>query len=149
MRVTSKLDWIFEPIERDLCNDAIVSWWEKRRLFYNLFCIAMGIVSLVFYHIFWACSGLLDAADDIIEPMLLPVLVIGAPLCWNLGFVLGPLIQILIPKSRPGIRKRMGPILLKSGIVFSVVVFAMPVVDAGLAFFLRDSIHGHSLSNYR
>jgi hypothetical protein len=143
MPFLKSLAWIYEPLGSDLTINQIVDWWEKRRLAYNLFCLGVGIVSLLSYYFIWSSLGHLDPSEDVIEPLVLPLIVIGAPIAWNLLFLLGPVFHICVPKTSPKLCRKAGPLMLMIGFVFSFFILILPAADAGGGFIFLNHSRGH------
>jgi hypothetical protein len=100
---------------------AILGWWEKRRLFYNLAVGAAGSVSFV----------VMSVVDSILkgDPHWVPwpfvvLFGIGA----NVMYCLGPTIEILIDKIWGRTVLPVGPGLYRMGLTFSVGLALFPCV---------------------
>jgi hypothetical protein len=114
----------------------IVRWWERRRLHFNLYVGAIGVITWLLLLI--AGSSLVKPGEDFAEPFTMlfgPILyAIVANICYTAGWI----VDTLAFRGRP----RVG--LYKNGVILSVVLTALPGAWA-LAAGLTTSIIGHKL----
>jgi len=114
----------------------IVRWWEARRLHFNVYVGVVGIVA--WFLVLIAGSAAVKPGEDFEEPLAMifgPVIyAMIANACYTLGWIA----DVLSSQSRP----RVG--LYKAGVVFSVVLTALPGVWAVVAW-LMTLITGHKL----
>ena len=125
---------LFEPLGDECGSKQISRWWADRRAAYNLIVAAFGVLSLLAYLYFWSASNLLTDSEDIVEPMLYPVLVFVFPIGWNACYCLGSITQSMIPIEKASLRRKSGPALLKLGLVFSMFLLSIPTIDASCAW---------------
>ena len=115
----------------------VVRWWESRRLRFNLYVGAVGLVT--WFLVMVAGSAAVKPGVDFEEPiaMIFGPFVYGfmANLCYTLGWV----VDIF---EFHGAARRAA--LYKRGVVFSVVLTALPGVWAVVAW-LTTLITGHKL----
>lgn len=98
-------------------------WWEKRRIFYNLFLFALGLPSLVLFFLFAEASGVLASGEDAVEPMALFL----TPFAANFAYTFGWIMELCVRDgSRPG--ELAGPRILRFGLGFSTVVVLLPTL---------------------
>jgi hypothetical protein len=124
--VTSITEFLF-PAPASRATGAIIRWWEKRRLVYNLAVGAAGSVSFV----------VMSIVDSILEgdPHLVPwpfVVLFG--LGANLMYCLGPALEILIDKVWGRTVLPAGPSLYRMGLTFSVGLALFPTLIMMIAF---------------
>lgn len=114
----------------------IIAWWESRRFRFNVYVGIIGAVSWLLVLV--AGSAAVSAGVDFEEPimMLIGPLIFG--LLANICYTLGWLVDTISYRSTPRTR------LYKVGIVFSVVVTALPGVWAVVAW-LMTVITGRKL----
>ena len=114
----------------------IVRWWESRRLRFNFYVGAVGVVTWLLVMI--AGSAAVKPGEDFEEPLAMIfgpfVYAFLANVCYTLGWIT----DTVSSQSRP----RVG--LYKAGVVFSVVLTALPGVWAVVAW-LMTLITGHKL----
>lgn len=116
--------WFFSRPLKPLSWLGIVAWWEIRRVPYNLIVGAIGIISLFLFFVFISLSHELKPGEDAIEPMALFM----APIAVNICFTSGWIVELLLNAVRSKGSSPVGPILLKLGVVFSVVIALVPSV---------------------
>ena len=114
----------------------IVRWWEARRLHFNVYVGVVGVIT--WFLVLIAGSAAVKPGEDFEEPLAMifgPVMyAIIANACYTLGWIT----DTLSSQSRP----RVG--LYKAGVVFSVVLTALPGAWAVVAW-LMTLITGHKL----
>jgi hypothetical protein len=114
----------------------IVRWWEARRLRFNFYVGAVGVVTWLLVMI--AGSAAVKPGEDFEEPLAMIfgpfVYAFLANVCYTLGWIA----DTASSQKRP----RAG--LYKAGVVFSVVLTALPGVWAVVAW-LMTLITGHKL----
>lgn len=131
----SLLTWPTKDAAEYTRND-IVRWWESRRLRFNFYVGAVGVVTWLLVMI--AGSAAVKPGEDFEEPLAMIfgpfVYAFLANVCYTLGWIT----DTVSSQSRP----RVG--LYKAGVVFSVVLTALPGVWAVVAW-LMTLITGHKL----
>ena len=114
----------------------IIVWWEARRLRFNLYVGAVGIVS--WFLVLIAGSAAVKPGVDFEEPvvMLIGPFIFGllANICYTLGWVVDTVSYDGTPRTR----------LYKAGVIFSVVLTSLPGIWATVAW-LITFISGHKL----
>jgi hypothetical protein len=114
----------------------IVRWWEARRLHFNVYVGVVGVIT--WFLVLIAGSAAVKPGEDFEEPfaMILGPFIYAfiANACYTLGWIA----DTLSSQSRP----RVG--LYKAGVVFSVVLIALPGAWAVVAW-LMTLITGHKL----
>jgi hypothetical protein len=104
----------------------LVKWWEARRLNYNLLVGVVGVITWVLV----LCVGSLAVKPcvEFEEPfmMIIGLIIYGifANLCYSLGWVL----DITIYRGRPR------TVLYKAGLIFSLILTALPGIWAIVAW---------------
>jgi hypothetical protein len=111
----------------------ILTWWESRRLVYNLIVGAAGLVTL-------SALGTLSLippglGGPRVLPPLLPILAYGA--LANACYTLGPAIEIALQKIWKDKVLPVGPALYRQGIAFSVGLTLLPIVVGSGAWVVR------------
>ena len=104
----------------------LIKWWEARRLRYNLMVGAVGIVTWLLVE----CVGSLAVKPgvDFEEPILMIIGPIFYCLFANLCYSLGWIVDTRFYRGLPRVR------LYKAGLVFSLVLTALPGIWAVVAW---------------
>lgn len=114
----------------------MIKWWESRRLTYNMRVGVVGVVSWLLVLI--AGSAAVKEGEDFIEPLALfsgPVLYgIMANICYTFGWIF----DLASRRSMPSRD------LFRAGLIFSMVLTALPGLWAVFAWLMTD-ITGHKL----
>lgn len=118
--------WFFEPLPAAASASQVWPWWEKRRLGYNIVVVATAFFAFWAFQFLCATSGLLRPGDDAEEPMAVMLAMFVGPLTWNLGYCLGPILDLALRRWKA--EKHFGPLLLKFGTVFSMAVVSLPAL---------------------
>ena len=101
---------------------AIMGWWEKRRLAYN---VAVGSSGLVSLGLTWLLFALPPNGSSPGIPWVLPVVFgIAANICYTLG----PAVELAIEKIFGRDVLPTGPVLYRMGLTFSVGLTFLPVL---------------------
>jgi len=131
----SLLSWPTKD-EAEYTRSDIVRWWEARRLHFNVYVGVVGIIA--WFLVLIAGSAAVKPGEDFEEPfaMILGPIVYAffANACYTFGWIA----DTVSSQSRP----RVG--LYKAGIVFSVVLTALPGAWAVVAW-MMTLITGHKL----
>ena len=114
----------------------IVRWWEARRLHFNVYVGVVGIIT--WFLVLIAGSAAVRPGDDFEEPLAMLFGPIIYAFIVNACYTLGWIVDSVSSQSRP----RVG--LYKAGVIFSVVLSALPGVWAVIAW-LMTFITGHKL----
>jgi len=103
------------PAERR--TGAIISWWEKRRLRYNLIVGASGLATL----------GLNTLVFGASEGMFLGVVIVGV--LANVAYTLGAITEVTVQKLWGRKVLPIGPMLFRQGVLFSVgLTLVLPTI---------------------
>lgn len=104
----------------------LVKWWEARRIRYNLLVGGVGVVTWVL--VLFVGSLAVKPGVDFEEPfmMIIGPIIYGilANLCYSLGWVVDTTIYRGNPRT----------VLYKSGLIFSLILTALPGVWAVVAW---------------
>ena len=108
----------------------ILTWWESRRLVYNVIVGGTGIVSLVFI-------GLLSLVPPGLQlwPGLGPVVAFGV--LANVCYTFGSFIEITLQRIWGDRVLPVGPALFRQGLSFSVGLTLLPMFVASLSWVVR------------
>lgn len=113
------------PAERRV--GAIIGWWEKRRLPYNLIIGGTGLVSATVVAFFMAFNG---------GPGLVEWFQVG--LFWliaaNVCYTLGPAVEIALQKFLGRKLLPAGPLLFRAGLTIALGVALAPVIFVTVAY---------------
>lgn len=111
-----------------------LAWWERRRLQFNLIVGGSGLVTLAIVNLLGALP---PAAHHLGIPWLAPVVYgVLANLCYCGGWILETAFNAWWGEAPV----RVGPVLFRQGLIFSVGLTLLPiaVAGAGWAFRLLD-----------
>ncbi len=118
-------NWLFEHMD-DASRSEILRWWERRRLFFNLYVGLVGIVT--WFLVLFAGSAAVKPGVDFEEPLAM----IFGPFVYgfmaNLCYSCGPIIDLIFYRGRPRV------ILFKLGLYFSLTLTALPGLWAVIAW---------------
>ena len=116
--------WFFSRPSEPLSRLGIVAWWEIRRIPYNLIVGIIGVISLLLFFVFISLAHELKPGEDAVEPMALFAAPIAANICYTGGWI----VEFLLSAVRRKGSSSVGLVLLKLGVVFSVVIVLVPSV---------------------
>jgi len=106
----------------------IITWWEDRRLRFNLYVGAIGLVTWILVWV--AGSAAVKPGVDFEEPILMIIgpFVYGffANICYSFGWIVDTIFYRGTPRTW----------LYKAGVVFSVTLTALPGVWAVVAWIM-------------
>ena len=129
------LEWPSEQ-ERSSPRGEIIAWWEARRFRFNLYVGVVGVVTWLLVLV--AGSAAVKPGIDFEEPMAMffGPLVYGflANICYTFGWIADTVFYRGIPRTR----------LYKAGVIFAVILTALPGVWAVVAW-LTTVITGQKL----
>ncbi|MDC4224478.1 MAG: hypothetical protein MPW15_09680 [Candidatus Manganitrophus sp.] len=120
--MTKALAWFFETPVEPRPWWKVITWWELRRIPYNLAVGVVGLISFLFFFLFIHLAHELKPGEDAIEPLALFV----APILINFAYTAGWVSELLLRffwRSGP---HPVGPVLLKLGLIFSIAVVLLP-----------------------
>lgn len=106
-----------------------IAWWERRRLSYNIFLVAIGIPGLLLFVLAICASRSLAPGEDAVEPMAL----FASPIAANMAFTAGWLVEGALLAQAPV--RPTGPRLMKAGLLFSIAVVFLPALWWGIIDF--------------
>ncbi len=109
--------------------DAIVGWWERRRLFFNL---SVGGAGLLSFSAITVVASL--ATGEIVVPWQGAVLF---GVMANVCYLLGPVVEILVHQVWGRTVLPIGPALYRMGLTFSVGLALLPTLLAGFLVVAR------------
>ncbi|WP_420463277.1 hypothetical protein [Candidatus Palauibacter sp.] len=107
------------PAERRV--GAIIRWWEKRRLPYNLVVGVTGLVTMTF-------GVLVTVVVDTLQPIDMFRGAIWWAVMANLCYSLGPVAEIALEKMFGGRLLPAGPLLFRAGVTLAVGVTLLPIL---------------------
>jgi hypothetical protein len=109
---------------------SIVSWWERRRLPYNLIVGASGLFSLAVVQVVTWMPG---APPGMLDWRPVVVFGVGANVC----YFLGPLVEVAIARLWGRKVLPTGPTLYRMGLTFSVGLALFPALLVTLFWLAR------------
>ena len=110
---------------------SILAWWEKRRLAYNVFVGAAGLVSTAVASLF----AVLPPGGGLDFPPLAVFLVFGVMA--NVCYLLGPATELFVEKLFGGKVLPTGPTLYRMGLTFSVGLALFPALITAILWVAR------------
>jgi hypothetical protein len=119
--------WLFSSPAEPTTPGRIITWWEVRRIPYNIFFLCVGFLSLLAFFFFIDHAHVLKPGEDAEEPLGIIAAPILMNLCYTSGWVVEGALRILkFTNSR-----RIGVFLFKAGCAFSLFVVMLPSVYWG------------------
>ena len=107
------------PAERR--TGAIIKWWEKRRLPYNLIVGASGLATLGLHALVYGLNGGTFGA----------VVAVGA--IANIAYTLGSIVEVTVNNVWGRRVLPVGPVLFRQGVLFSVgLTLVLPTIILGV-----------------
>lgn len=122
--LTSLVEFLY-PAPAPRRPAAIFGWWERRRLAYNVFVGAAGLVSLTAVGV---ASLVLPGAGMV---PLGPIVIFGVMA--NVCYLLGPLVEIALDRLWGRDLIPVGPTLYRMGLTFSVGLALLPTLLVAIA----------------
>lgn len=116
--------WFFSRPQEPDSWLGIISWWELRRVPYNLMVGLVGIISLLLFFLFIDLAHELKPGEDAIEPLVLLITPVVINICYTAGWVAELFLRIVWREKS----HLFGPLFLKLGLSFSLVVVLLPSV---------------------
>jgi hypothetical protein len=116
--------WMFASLNEAQTPQAVIAWWERRRLPFNLLVGAWGIFCLIVFFAAITTSGHLQQGEDAVEPLAL----VAAPFVINLLYTLGWIVEITYRSIEQDVSPAFGPRLLKLGFGLGLFLCAVPAV---------------------
>ena len=121
------LEWVSEESPLSTRGD-IIRWWEARRYHFNAYLLGVGFASWLLVLI--AGSAAVKPGEDFEEPLMMlfgpGIYVAMANVCYTLGWVVDTIFYDGHPRMR----------LYKSGLIFAMVLTALPGVWAVVAWLI-------------
>lgn len=121
------LNGLFEPLSDRALSDRtgaknIWTWWEKRRLAYNIIVIFVAACSFAICLLYGALTRSGESMGSFFG--IIVAVAIG-PILWNIAYCLGALCDLML--FLLNWRKcHSGPLLLRLGIAFSILLLCTP-----------------------
>jgi hypothetical protein len=126
--------WFFSIPEEPHSWFKVIVWWEIRRIPYNLIIGVVGFISLLLFFLFIHLAKELKPGEDAIEPLAL----LAAPFIINLCYTAGWPVELILRLFRHERKAMLGPILLRLGVLLSLVVVLLPSVIWFLIWIIRS-----------
>jgi hypothetical protein len=114
--------WLFAEPGLPRTPSRVISWWEIRRIPFNLIIGAYGLFCLLIF--LWAIttSGHLKPGQDAVEPIAL----LAAPLGINALYTFGWLLEVPARRVVPTLSPTFAPFLLKAGLAIGLILITLP-----------------------
>ncbi len=123
-------DVLFPPADERRTTMSLLSWWESRRLTYNVVVGLTGAFTLVATNLVALIPPGFKLA---VPPQAILAYALLANVCYTFGWALEATAQRLWGERTP----RFGPALFRQGLAFSVGLTLLPVLIASLSWFVR------------
>lgn len=110
---------------------AVVSWWEQRRIPFNLIVGATGCATITISSVLSALVG---------RPPRLEFLLVGSVIYGvlaNVCYCLGPAVELGLYHFLGDDAPRAGPVLFRQGLLFSIGLTLFPIALTGLWAMVR------------
>jgi len=105
------------PTHAERRTGAIIKWWEKRRLPYNLIVGASGLVTLGLHALVYGLQGGTLVAVGAVAVMA------------NVAYTLGSIVEVTANRLWGRQVLPVGPLLFRQGVLFSVgLTFVLPTI---------------------
>ena len=118
--MTSLANFLFPaPAERSV--GAILRWWERRRLPYNLIVGSAGLITVAVADVVFV---FLDPSEGLVPWQAVVAFGVAANVC----YLLGPTVEILAHKLWGRSLLPIGPALYRMGLTFSVGLALLPAL---------------------
>jgi len=128
----AQLDRFLYPLpEASSSPLAVVRWWERRRLRYNLIVGAAGLFSLGVINAFAVLPPGSRGAFIPVGPVL--VFAVMANVCYTAGSLIDWVCKVTWKADPP----LVGPFLFRQGLMFSVGLALLPMIFAGMDWLFR------------
>jgi hypothetical protein len=111
---------------------AIIGWWEKRRLAYNVAVGSSGVISI---GISWLLHALPPSAPSFGLMPWQPIVVFGV--LANVFYLLGPVSEFAIEKLWGREVLPTGPVLYRMGLTFALGLTMIPVLMSSVYWVAR------------
>lgn len=118
------LGWFFSRRKEASSWLEVVSWWEIRRIPYNVVVCFAGIISSLLFLVFIQMAHELKAGEDAFEPLA----ILAACIIINVLYTGGWIVELISRCVCQRTSSRFGPALLKVGTVLSVGIILLPSV---------------------
>ena len=105
-----------------------IRWWEQRRPLFNLVLLITGLATI--FIVFRAGEDSVPPGEDVVEPALMWVAIIGYGVAANCCYTLGWVSELLWSGGETGITERRRPLIFRLGLIFSVIVTLLPAFVA-------------------
>lgn len=118
------LVWMFDAPSLPINSWSAISWWEKRRIPFNLLIVGYGVPCSVVFFIALSTSGHLLPGEDAVEPIAFLAAPIGINVLYTLGWLVEAPVRLVVPSLSP----RLGPNLLKLGMGLGLFLISTPAL---------------------
>ena len=110
----------YKPTERNVVQ--VISWWEIRRVFYNLFITFWGLINLFCFT--FVVNGALDFVSGLS--------IIGFYFFANFLYTLGWIIEIILRFFNKNFSAKISILLFKIGLIISFITCFFPTILFGI-----------------
>ena len=132
MFFTKICDWFFYAPDGERTALQIISWWEIRRIPFNILVGTVGVISMVLLFVFVDSSVTAQSGEDIVEPLA----VLIAPFGINFAYTFGWLGEIALSRIWKVVDPELGAKLLRFGTALTLFLITLPSLIWGVIFVL-------------
>lgn len=121
-RISQFWRWLFSAPGTQRSVFDVILWWESRRISYNFIVGIVGFISLLIFFISIVSTGILKPGEDAVEPLAIFFAPIAINICYSAGWIIENILRVIWPSKR----YLFGPLLLKLGLAFSLLIVTFP-----------------------
>ena len=125
-------NWFFNASSGERSALQIISWWEIRRIPFNILIGTIGIISLILLFKFVGESETAHPGEDIVEPISLLLTPIAINFCYTFGWIGEIAFSRIWKVDDP----KLGTKLLRTGTGITLVFILLPTLIWGIIFTL-------------
>lgn len=131
------IHWYFYAPNELRSSHETITWWEIRRIPYNLMIGSVGFISLILFYTFAEATHKIPPGEDFVEPFVL----LFAPIAFNICYTFGEIFEILFGSSwiYDESVEPWSTALLKFGTGVSLLIVLFPSVYWGIYLLLLKS----------
>lgn len=129
------IKWLLTVSDESRSVLNIITWWEIRRIVYNIVGGIAGLISLVLFLYFVSHSGKVPPGEQILNPMVLLFLFVFL----NLAYSAGAFVEVVLKLVAKSEHKKIGPLFFILGQLVALFFIFLPTVVWGVLW-LKHSI---------
>lgn len=126
-------DVLFPAADHRRTTGSLLAWWERRRLTYNVFVGAAGLITLA---VVYLISFIPPATRPPFDWRVVAVYAVLANVCYTFGWAVEAVAQRVWGDRCP----RFGPALFRQGLSFSVGLTLLPIALMSFTWVVRTAM---------